>query len=109
MNSAKIRFATLFSLIPMCFAASLSAEVKAPEKLAEKDGTFLLIEAEEVTDRFEGHQIHINAINIDEPIKAQHGDSVVETMRNNLRAIAVDAKLFGKPVLAHINHPNFHY
>ncbi len=75
----------------------------------EKDGTFLLIEAEEVTDRFEGHQIHINAINIDEPIKAQHGDSVVETMRNNLRAIAVDAKVFGKPVLAHINHPNFHY
>ena len=75
----------------------------------EKNGDFLLIEAEEVTDRFEGHQIHTNAVNISEPIKAQHGDSVVETMRNNLRAIAVDAKVFGKPVLAHINHPNFHY
>ena len=75
----------------------------------EKDGKFLLIEAEEVTDRFKGHQIHINAINLSEPIKAQHGDSVVETIRNNLRAIEVDARVFGKPVLAHINHPNFHY
>ena len=75
----------------------------------EKDGKFLLIEAEEVTDRFKGHQIHINAVNLSEPIKAQHGDSVVDTIRNNLRAIEVDAKVFGKPVLAHINHPNFHY
>jgi len=75
----------------------------------EKDGKFLLIEAEEVSDRFKGHHIHINAINLSEPIKAQRGDSVVDTIRNNLRAIEVDARVFGKPVLAHINHPNFHY
>jgi hypothetical protein len=75
----------------------------------EKDGTFLLIEAEEITDRYKKHEIHINAVNLSEVIKPKHGDSVVETMRNNLRAVEVEAKVFGKPVLAHINHPNFHY
>lgn len=82
------------------------AELRPP---FERDGSFLLIEAEEITDRYEKHQIHINAVNLSETIKPQHGDSVRETIRNNLRAVEVDAKVFGKPVLAHINHPNFHY
>jgi len=92
--------------------AAEEVKIKALEEFRgrlEKDGEFLLIEAEEVTDRFKGHHIHINAINLSEPIKAQRGDSVVDTLRNNLRAIEVDAKLFKKPMLAHINHPNFHY
>ena len=75
----------------------------------EKDGSFLLIEAEEISDRYEKHHIHINAVNLSEAIEPQRGDSVRETIRNNLRAVEVDAKVFGKPVLAHINHPNFHY
>ena len=32
----------------------------------EEEGRFLLIEAEEITDRFERHQVHINALNLEE-------------------------------------------
>ena len=75
----------------------------------EEEGKFLLIEAEEITDRFKGHQVHINALNLDEVIPPQHGDSVVETMRNNLRAVAEQAKRLDRPILAHVNHPNFRW
>ena len=52
----------------------------------EEPGAFLFIEGEEITDRFEKHEIHTNALNVDEAIPPQHGDSVRATMRNNLRA-----------------------
>lgn len=75
----------------------------------EEEGEFLLIEAEEITDRFRNHQVHINAINVGEVIKPQHGDSVVETMRNNLRAVQEQSERLGRPILAHLNHPNFQW
>lgn len=75
----------------------------------EEEGKFLLIEAEEISDRYKGHHVHINAINLDEVIQPQHGDSVVETMRNNLRAVEEQAKRLDRPILAHVNHPNFHW
>jgi hypothetical protein len=75
----------------------------------EKPGEFLLIEAEEITDRFRNNQIHINAINLQELIPPQKGASVVETVRNNLRMVAEQAERLGRPILAHLNHPNFHY
>ena len=73
----------------------------------EKDGSFLMIEAEEITDRFEKHQVHINALNLDEVIPPQHGTSVVDTIRNNLRAVQEQSEKLGRPILAHVNHPNF--
>lgn len=75
----------------------------------EEAGSFLLIEAEEITDRFRKHQIHINALNLDEVIPPQHGNSVVQTMRNNLRKVREQAEKLDRPILAHINHPNFHF
>jgi hypothetical protein len=75
----------------------------------EKPGEFLLIEAEEITDRFRNNQVHINAINLQELIPPQKGASVVETVRNNLRMVAEQAERLGRPILAHLNHPNFHY
>ena len=68
-----------------------------------------LMEAEEITDRFERHQVHINALNLEELISPQKGASVVETMRNNLRMVEEQARRLGKPVVAHLNHPNFHF
>ena len=75
----------------------------------ENDGNFLLIEAEEITDKFRQYHIHINAINLGEVIKPQGGDSVVETMRNNLRAVKEQSERLNRPILTHLNHPNFHW
>lgn len=73
----------------------------------EKPGEFLLISGEEVTDRFRLAEVHINAMNIEAPIEPQHGDSVQETIQNNLDAIIEHGRETGRPVLAHLNHPNF--
>jgi len=73
----------------------------------EKDGDFLLIPGEEVTDRFRLAEIHINAINVTETIDPQKGDSVEATIQNNLDAISEQGRRLGRPVLAHLNHPNF--
>ena len=75
----------------------------------EEEGRFILIEAEEITDRFERHQVHINALNLEEVIPPQKGTSVVDTMRNNLRKVREQAERLGKPIIAHLNHPNFHF
>ena len=75
----------------------------------EAPGEFLLIEAEEITDRYRNSPVHINAINLDEVIAPQHGDSLVETIRNNLQAVNEQAERLGRPILAHLNHPNFHW
>jgi hypothetical protein len=77
--------------------------------LFEKEGEFLLLQAEEISDRFQKWPIHINAVNLEEAIKPQGGDSVVEVMRNNLRAVEEQAERLGRPILTHLNHPNFHY
>ena len=75
----------------------------------EEEGKFLLIEAEEITDKFRQFPVHINAVNVGEPIVPQHGESVVETMRNNLRMVEEQSKRLGRPILTHLNHPNFHW
>ena len=75
----------------------------------EKEGEFLMIEAEEITDRFRNHEVHINALNLGELIPPQHGASVVETIRNNLRAAAEQAEKLGRPIITHLNHPNFRW
>ena len=75
----------------------------------EADNDFLLIEAEEITDRFRKQEVHINAVNLAEVIPPQHGATLVRTIRNNLRAVEEQAKNTGRPILAHINHPNFRW
>ena len=75
----------------------------------EEEGEFLLIEAEEITDKFRQYQVHINAVNLAEPIKPQHGESVVETMRKNLQMVEEQSKRLGRPILTHLNHPNFRW
>lgn len=69
-------------------------------------GKFLVIAGEEVTDGFtdnsdHGFSIHLNAINLAEVIPPAHGNSVVETLQNNVDAINASG------AVGHINHPNF--
>ena len=51
----------------------------------------------------------MNATNVLELIKPQGGKSVVETMTNNLAAVEEQRQRLGRPILAHLNHPNFGY
>ncbi|WP_237607179.1 PHP domain-containing protein [Roseimaritima sediminicola] len=77
--------------------------------LVEQQQRFLLIPAEEISDRAEGKPVHINATNIAEAIPPAGGATVREAMQNNLRAILEHEREHGREVFPHINHPNFGY
>jgi hypothetical protein len=75
----------------------------------ERAGEFLLLPAEEISDKFEKKPIHVNGTNIVEQIKPQGGKSVVEVIRNDLRMVREQGVRLGRPVLPHLNHPNFQW
>ena len=77
--------------------------------LVEERGRFLLIPAEEISDKVDGLPLHINATNIAEPIQPLGGHTVVEAINANLRAVHEQAEKAGREILAHLNHPNYHY
>ena len=70
--------------------------------LMEASGQFLMIPSEEITDA----GAHINATNIAELIEPQGGDSVRQTIENNLRAVEQQAQRLGRTIVPHLNHPN---
>lgn len=79
-------------------------------KLIEKPGKFLLVEAEEISAGMGKVPIHINAINVSEAIKPiKDVTSIREVMRQNLQLVAEQAAKTGKPIIAHVNHPNFQW
>ena len=75
----------------------------------EASDRFLILQGEEITDSFEGHQIHMNATNIAELIKPQGGTSVRDVMTRNLKAVRDQEHRTGQVILQHLNHPNFVY
>lgn len=77
--------------------------------LVEQRGQFIMIAAEEISDRHDGKPIHINATNLVEKIEPQRGGSVSDTIRNNLRVILEQEQIHGRQILPHLNHPNFGY
>lgn len=77
--------------------------------LVEEHDRFIMIQGEEISDRAEGKPVHINASNLREKIEPVGGATVREAMQNNLRAILEQEKVLGRPILPHVNHPNFGY
>lgn len=75
--------------------------------LFEKENKFLMIRAEEISDRYKEKPIHIGAVNVKELVKPQGGNSVTEVMQNNLNQIYAQRKRTGQAMLPHLNHPNF--
>jgi hypothetical protein len=76
----------------------------------EEPGKFLLIEAEEISAAMGKVPVHINAINLSEVIPPVKDLATVrEVMRANLQLVAEQAAKTGKPIIAHINHPNFQW
>ncbi len=64
---------------------------------------FILIPGEEVTDSYKGKPVHLNALNTKTLIKPQKGNSVIETLQNNINAILKAG------ALPQINHPNWRW
>lgn len=74
-----------------------------------EDKNFLIIQSEEITSRFGNKPIHMNATNIQTIIAPQEGSSVTEVMQRTVDAVAKQEAETGKPVIVHLNHPNFGY
>lgn len=72
-------------------------------------GNFLLIQGEEISDRFNKYPIHLNATNSPEMITPRGGESVYEVMQNNVDAANAVRERTGRTMMVHINHPNFGY
>lgn len=77
--------------------------------LVEERGKFLMIPAEEISDKVDGAPLHINASNIRESVQPIGGATVTEAITNNLRNLEDQAERAGREILAHLNHPNFGY
>ncbi|MCI0746442.1 MAG: hypothetical protein L0Y58_13650 [Verrucomicrobia subdivision 3 bacterium] len=75
--------------------------------LFEETQRFLLIPAEEITDKFKTHPVHINGINIAEFLKPQGGSNVLDVLQRNVNAVLEQRRRTGRPMFPHINHPNF--
>lgn len=75
----------------------------------EEAGTFLIIQSEEISDQYDSKPIHLNATNIQQLIEPQGGNSVAEALQNNIDAVINQREATGKPMVPHVNHPNFGY
>jgi len=72
--------------------------------LFERPDRFLLIEAEEITEK-----AHLNAINIVELIPPQGGATMAHILQNNVDAVLAQQKKTGQSMLVQVNHPNFQW
>lgn len=75
----------------------------------EAPGEFALISGEEITDSYKSNPFHMNAVNVQEIIQPRNGATPGQVIQNNLNAVLDQGARSGRDVLAHINHPNFHY
>jgi acetyl esterase/lipase len=84
--------------------------LKEYRPLLERPGEFLLIQSEEITEKFGTKPelpVHLNAANLAQKIKPQGGSSVAQIISNNLRAVREQSDRLKRPMLVHLNHPNF--
>ncbi|MCA9113983.1 MAG: hypothetical protein KDA79_02780 [Planctomycetaceae bacterium] len=81
----------------------VAAEIGIPDE-------FLLIQGEEVTDRFGNLPVHMNATNVTGDVfPPMGGESVYDVMQNNVNAVVARRERTGEPTLIHLNHPNFRW
>ena len=90
--------------------AGLEMRLKTIEELRatfEAPGGFLLISGEEISAQAEGKPVHVNGLNLAETIAPVTGSSVLDTIQRSIDAVLAQGERLGRPVLAHLNHPNF--
>lgn len=77
--------------------------------LFEQAEHFIFIKGEEITDHYKALPVHMNGVNLVEHIEPAGGSSMSDTIQNNLDAVVEQERKFQQPMLAHLNHPNFHF
>ena len=77
------------------------------KKRFEEPGKFLMIQAEEITDKYDGNPIHVNATNLLELIPPQGGNSFLVVLQRNIDAVNKQREETGQVMIAHVNHPYF--
>ena len=75
----------------------------------EARNEFIFIRGMEITDRFDKHPIHLNGVNLEKTIVPQGGTSIPEMLQKNVDAVVEQGRRSGRPMFAHVNHPNFYY
>lgn len=75
--------------------------------LFEAPELFIILQAEEITDRFQDKPLHLNATNLSVLIEPQGGSSVVEVLQRNINAVIRQRDSLRRPMLVHVNHPNY--
>jgi hypothetical protein len=93
-------------------SGKITVQLKTLEEykpLFEEKDQFLILQSEEISDRFEDKPLHMNATNLGELIEPQGGSSVVDVLQRNINALLKQRDNSGEPMIIHINHPNFHY
>jgi len=78
-------------------------EVDSLNEQMGEPGSFLVMKGEEVTDSWNSKPVHLNAIDSQGVVYPQHGNSVLNTIDNDLAAIRTAGGL------AYIAHPNFYF
>lgn len=73
----------------------------------EESGQFLFIKGEEITDEHARKPVHHGAMNLTNLIPPTGGTSVRDILERTVRAAEDEAQKSGRPVLLHLNHPNF--
>ena len=76
-------------------------------ELFEEPGGFLLIQSEEITDKYKSTPVHLNATNLRDLIPPQGGNSVLDVIQNDVNAVFEQHRRTGQPMFPHLNHPNF--
>lgn len=75
--------------------------------LVEERGRFLMIQSEELSDAVGRKPLHFNVTNIQELIRPLGGTTIREAMEADLRAVEEQERKTGRPMIVHLNHPNF--
>lgn len=78
-------------------------------KRFEEEGKFLIIQSQEITEKFGNKPLHMNATNIKKKIEPQGGNSVTDILQHNIDEVIKQRNETGIPMFPHINHPNYGY
>lgn len=70
-------------------------------------GRFLLIQGEEVSDRFNRRPIHLCVSNLTEVLPPMGGESIADVIQNNVDQALARRERSGRRTMVHLNHPNF--
>ena len=92
------------------FEGRLEVKLKKFDEVTQRiaePGKYLLIQGQEITDKFQKKPIHINATNLQELVPPLGGESVYDVLQNNTNAIIAQRERTGQPIFVHLNHPNF--